>query len=115
MNKHMTKSEKVSLFLLRISLGFMFLYAGVAKLMNPSWSAVGYLKGTKILTGLYAWFGSASNIGWVNFLNEWGLTLVGAAIILGVVVRFSSICGILLMVLYYIPNSNFRFSHGWQK
>lgn len=38
-----------------------------------------------------------------NFVNEWGLTLLGVSLILGIGVRLSSILGALLMLLYYIP------------
>ena len=38
-----------------------------------------------------------------DFVNEWGLTLLGVSLILGVFVRLSSLLGILIMVLYYLP------------
>ena len=71
--------------------------------MNPNWSAAGYLNNAKTFPGLYQWFASAGNIGWINFVNEWGLTLVGAALIFGLLVRWASIGGIFLMILYYLP------------
>ena len=39
----------------------------------------------------------------INFLNEWGLTLIGLALIFGVFVRLASFFGIVLMMLYYLP------------
>ena len=99
----MTKGVQVSILLLRIAMGCLFFYAGITKIMNPDWSAAGYLGGAKTFSGLYAWFASAGNIDWVNFVNEWGLTLLGASLILGVGVRLSSILGVALMLLYYFP------------
>lgn len=97
-----TKTQASFLFL-RLAMGFLFLYAGLSKVMNPAWSAEGFLKGAKTLAPLFQWFALPGNIGWVNFLNEWGLTLLGVSLILGVCVRLSSKLGILLMLLYYVP------------
>lgn len=99
----MSKSQKISLFLLRLSMGWLMFYAGITKVLNPGWTAAGYLQTAKTLPTLFAWFASPANIGWVNFLNEWGLTLLGVSLILGIAVRVSSILGIALMALYYLP------------
>lgn len=99
----------MAVFLSRVALGMLFFYAGITKVLNPSWSAAGYLNSAKTLPGLYQWFASAGNIGWVNFMNEWGLTLVGAALIAGLLVRWASLGGMLLMVLYYLPILQFPY------
>lgn len=100
---------KISLTLLRISLGWLFFYAGITKVLNPEWTAAGYLGNAQIFPSLFQWFASPANIGWVNLLNEWGLTLIGVALILGVFVRWASLAGIALMVLYYLPILNFPY------
>ena len=99
----MNKQLKMAVFLSRVGLGILFFYAGITKVINPDWSAGGYLNSAKTFPGLYQWFASAGNIGWINFVNEWGLTLVGAALIIGLLVRWASLGGILLMILYYLP------------
>jgi thiosulfate dehydrogenase [quinone] large subunit len=99
----MTNWQKTTLLLLRIALGWVFLYAGLTKVLNPEWTAAGYLKGAKTFTDLYQWFAADANIGWVSFLNQWGQTLIGAAMILGVGVRIASWGGALMMLLYYFP------------
>lgn len=99
----MNQTQKISLFLLRISIGWLFFYAGITKVLNPVWSAAGYLKGAKTFTGFYHWLASPEIIPFTNFFNEWGLTLIGAALILGVFVRLSSVLGAAVMVLYYFP------------
>ena len=103
----MTKSQKTSLFLLRIALGFLFLYAGIAKLMDPKWTSAGYLKAAKSLSGFYQWLATPQNIVWVDLLNEWGLFLIGAALVLGIATRIASSFAILLMALYYFPILDF--------
>jgi len=103
------KSTRLSIFLLRISLGFLFLYAGITKITNPEWSAAGYLKASKSFPALFNWFASDANLVWINPINEWGLTLIGIALITGIFVRWSSIGGFLLMILYYLPVLDFPY------
>lgn len=95
--------------MLRVVLGVMFFYAGITKVLNPDWSAAGYLNSAKTFPGLFQWFASAGNIGWVNFMNEYGLALVGLALITGLLIRWASLGGILLMVLYYLPVLQFPY------
>lgn len=103
----MIQFQKVSLFLLRISLGWMFFWAGITKVLDPTWSAEGYLKGAKMFTGFYQWLISPGVLSIVNFVNEWGLTLLGISLIFGIGVRLSSILGATLMMLYYFPILDF--------
>ena len=104
--------SKISIFALRLTMGWLMLYAGLGKVLNPDWSAVGYLNSAKTFPELYQWFASAGNIGWINFVNEWGLTLVGVALIIGLLVRWASLGGILLMILYYFPVLQFPYVGG---
>lgn len=105
----MHQSLKLSLLGLRVSLGWLFLYAGVTKILNPEWTAAGFLKGAQTFPDLYAWFAAAENIAWVNLLNEWGLTLIGISLIFGLWVRWSALFGIVIMALYYLPGLNFPY------
>lgn len=105
----MTQSSKFFLFLLRILPGWLFLYAGMTKILDPNWSAGGYLAGAKTFTGFYQWLASPAILPVVDFINEWGLTLLGISLILGVFVRFSSVLGAILMILYYLPILNFPY------
>ncbi|MCC6404926.1 MAG: DoxX family protein [Candidatus Yanofskybacteria bacterium] len=105
--------SKPLLAILRIALGWMFFYAGVVKLMDPAWSAAGYLQGAKTFPALFHWFASPSVLPVTNLLNEWGLTLIGLSLMLGALVRFSAPLGALMMALYYLvplefphPNAN---------
>lgn len=99
----MTNFQKITLVALRIGLGWMFFYAGITKILSGDFSAAGYLQGAKTFAGFYDLFLNPQVLPVVNFLNEWGLTLVGISLILGVFTRLSSIVGAALLMLYYFP------------
>ena len=105
----MKKIMNIYIFFLRISLGILFLYAGITKVVNPSWSAAGYLKGATTFPDFYNFLLQPEILPIINFINAWGLTLLGVSLILGIFVRLSSKLGALLMLLYYIPILKFPF------
>ena len=105
----MTRSQKFSILILRLALGFLMFYAGITKVTDPSWSAAGYIKGAKEFIPFYNFLLNSSVLPVINFLNEWGLTLLGVSLIFGVFVRLSSILGIVLMILYYLPILKFPY------
>lgn len=107
-----TRLQQWSLVVLRIVCGWLFFYAGITKIMNPAWSAAGYLANAKTFPGFYGWLTSAPVLPVVNALNEWGLTLIGIALILGVVVRLASVSGALMMALYYFPILTFPYPNA---
>lgn len=98
----------------RISLGWLFFYSGITKILTPGWSAEGYLTHAKTFAGFFAWLASPGLLPIVNFLNEWGQLLLGISLILGIGVRLSSVLGAVMMLLYYFPASKFPFvEHGF--
>lgn len=84
-------------------MGWMMFYAGITKIIDPNWSAAGYLEHASTFPQFFAWFAQPNVLPVTNFLNEWGLTILGASLILGLFVRLTSIFGAALMILYYLP------------
>lgn len=89
---------------LRIVIGWHFLYEGIAKLMTPGWSAKMYLAGSRwIFADLFhAMAASPEIMKMVDFLNIWGLILIGLSLFTGLLVRWSSIAGAVLMLFYFV-------------
>lgn len=108
----LSRSQRYSLLLLRLSLGWVFFYAGISKVVASDWSAAGFLTGAKTFAPFFAWLASPGILPITNVLNAWGLTLIGAALILGVAVRFSASMGIVLMGLYYLPRLDFPYPNA---
>ncbi|PIZ46414.1 hypothetical protein COY32_03385 [candidate division WWE3 bacterium CG_4_10_14_0_2_um_filter_41_14] len=98
------------LLVVRVLMGWFFLYAGLSKVLNPEWTAAGFLSNAQTFPAVYGWFASSANIGWVDFANSWGQTLIGLGLITGTFVQVASWAGILMMVLYYFPSLNFPYA-----
>lgn len=111
-NTPFSRVQQCALFALRISLGWLFFYAGITKLINPAWSAAGYLNNAQTFHGFFAMLAQPQMLPYVNFLNAWGLTLIGVALLLGIAVRFSSILGMVIMFLYYLPILKFPYPNA---
>lgn len=103
----MNKLTSLSIFLLRVALGWLFLYSGITKITDAVWSAESYLRGAKILPQLFNFLLDPAVLPYFNLVNKWLLVLVGASLILGLFVRFSAIVGALLMILVYLAVLNF--------
>lgn len=107
MNSNKNKTlQLTALTLLRIIIGWHFLYEGLAKMMKGNWSAAGFLVESKwIFAPVFQWMANTPKVlDVVDFLNIWGLTAIGLALILGILTRVASVAGMGLILLYYICN-----------
>ncbi len=106
-NQTLTRTQSWALVLLRIFIGWHFLYEGVIKAYNPAWTSRGYLLSASILKPFFAWLASPSLIPTIDILNIAGLIAVGISLIMGIKVRWGCIAGILLLLLYYLAHPPF--------
>lgn len=97
------------LVVLRVLIGWHFLYEGLSKLVNPDWSSVGFLLDSEgFLAPLFNSMASDPGIlKIVDFLNVWGLILIGLGLMLGLLTRVSIIAGIALLGMYYLSHPPF--------
>ena len=105
----------VLLALLRIIIGWHFLYEGLVKLLNPAWTARPFLENSRWIFGdFFRWMISGDTGMWiVDTANAWGLTLIGLALILGLFIRLASWSGVTLLLMYYLAYPPFGgFSYG---
>ncbi|MFA6129284.1 MAG: DoxX family membrane protein, partial [Bacteroidales bacterium] len=89
---------------LRMIVGWHFLYEGITKLMSTGWSAKMYLMGSKWIFAdiFHQMAASAGIMKVVDFLNIWGLILIGLSLFVGLLVRWSSIAGAVLLLFYFV-------------
>ena len=102
----LSRRALVAITVLRVVVGWHFLYEGVAKLTAPSWSAAGYLKQARgPFAELFRWLASQpTHLANADLITMWGLTLVGILLILGLFTRLASVAGIGLILLFYLAN-----------
>jgi len=95
-----------TLVILRLLIGWHILFEGISKLLNPDWSSFGFLSESKwVLSGFANWVISNQGIlNTVDFLNTWGLIVIGAALMLGIFSRLAAIAGTILLLLYFLNN-----------
>lgn len=106
MNINYSKPQLWLLVALRMAIGWHLLYEGVVKLINPNWSSMGYLMDSKgWFSGIFHGIASNPNaLQIADFLNIWGLILVGLGLITGLMTRYALWGGIALLSLYYLSH-----------
>jgi uncharacterized membrane protein YphA (DoxX/SURF4 family) len=94
------------LTLLRIAIGWHFLYEGHAKFFSDNWTSAGYLEASRwIFGGAFQWMAShPAVIALVDAVNIGGQILIGLLLITGTLTRAASLAAIALLLLYYLAN-----------
>jgi thiosulfate dehydrogenase [quinone] large subunit len=106
---NLTRLQMTTIVVLRVLIGWHFLYEGIAKLTAPSWSAAGYLKQARgPFAGMFKWLAAEPNLlANADLITMWGLTLVGVLLILGLFTRLASLGAIGFILLFYLCNPPF--------
>ncbi|WP_132059036.1 DoxX family protein [Halorussus amylolyticus] len=93
-----------ALLALRVVMGWTMFYAGITKVLDPEWSAAGFLLNAIPEGNPFGgmWATLANDWLWlIDPLNAWGLTLVGLALLVGAFVRWSAFWGAVMMLFYW--------------
>ena len=106
-NSNFTSAQRTGLIILRLFIGWHFLYEGVIKLYNPSWTAKGYLLSAEFLKPIFGFLASENLIGIVDTLNIAVLILVGVLLIAGFKTSWAAIGGMVLLAMYYLAHPPF--------
>lgn len=104
-----SKGQTFWLVALRVAIGWHFLYEGLYKMLKTGWTSKHYL------TDADGWFSESfmdiannpSMLAFVDMLNVWGLTLIGAGLIVGCLTRYASMAGIVMLLLFYVSHIPF--------
>ena len=89
---------------LRFLIGWHFLYEGISKLLNPYWSSAAYLLDSKwIFSGIAKTIVSNPTLLTLSdYINMWGLTLVGVSLLFGIFSRYGALVGMGFIIMYYL-------------
>ncbi len=105
----LSRGSLIAITLLRVFVGWHFLYEGIAKLTAASWTSAGYLKQARgpfadFFRGLATQPNMLAN---ADLVTMWGLAIVGGCLILGLFTRLASLAGIGFILLFYFATPPF--------
>ena len=111
--------SKLFITVLRVAIGWHFLYEGLAKIIQGNWTAESYLQNTSgFYSGFYHWIANSPMLLQISdVLNMYGLLIIGLALFVGIYYRIAAFAGAFLLTLYYFAyppfgNSLFSVSEG---
>lgn len=95
--------HRLFITILRVAIGWHFLYEGLSKILQGNWTASGFLLNTSgFCSGFYHWLASSQLLLHItDFMNMYGLFFIGMALFIGLFSRVAALAGSLLLMLYY--------------
>lgn len=101
-------AEQTLIFLLRVSVGWVFLWAAIHHYGDSSYVG-GFLSHTKTFHPIYGALAQSSWLPVIAFLVEYGHLLIGLSLVSGLMVRASAPFAIMLMVFYWTAHMDFPY------
>jgi thiosulfate dehydrogenase [quinone] large subunit len=109
-----------SFVVLRVVMGWILFQGGITKVLDPEWTAAGYLQnaipaGNPFMSLWQSFAGSPT----LDFLVAWGLTLTSLGLILGALVRWNAFWGAIMMISFWAAAlegglaQGLPLAHGW--
>lgn len=110
--KNLSDWKKWLITIIRMAIGWHFLYEGLTKILAENWTSYNYLINTSgFLSGFYhALADNSTLLKIADLLNMYGLTLIGLALFLGLCIRYAALAGVLMLALYYFAYPPFGVS-----
>ncbi|NLI72107.1 MAG: DoxX family protein [Bacteroidales bacterium] len=101
-----SRCQLTTLVVLRVIIGWYFLYEGLAKLLTPGWTSYGYIMDSQgIFAGLFKALGqNQSLMPLVDAINIYALIIIGLFLVLGLFEKIGYLGAIFLLVLYYLSH-----------
>jgi uncharacterized membrane protein YphA (DoxX/SURF4 family) len=103
----MHRLVKLSIFALRIAVGWYFLYMGIVSFLDPAWSILPDIKNAHTFSQFY--LGVAQFAPYVSYLFKGLFVLIGVLLIIGMFVRVASFLGIVTVLFFYFPLLHFPY------
>jgi thiosulfate dehydrogenase (quinone) large subunit len=100
--------ESGLIFLLRVSIGWMFLWAAIHHFGDDSY-VKGFLSHTHTFHSIYGPLSESSFLPVIAFMVEYGHLLIGLSLISGLLVRASAPFGILIMMTYWTAHMDLPY------
>jgi thiosulfate dehydrogenase [quinone] large subunit len=102
-------SDRKFLLVFRLLMAWTFLYSASHQVLNPKFSAAAFLAQTKTFHDVYAVFTAPALDPALTFLVSYGHLLIGLSLLVGFMVRVSSLCGVALILLYWTAHMDWPY------
>lgn len=112
MSDSKSSTERNILFLLRVSVAWVFLYAASRQAFNPDFAIVGLLNNTKTFHWLFQIFAGPVIVDVTTFLVAYGHLAIGLGLLFGVFTRAAAVFGIALNIIYWMAHMDFPYIYG---
>ncbi|HUI14551.1 MAG TPA: DoxX family protein [Xanthobacteraceae bacterium] len=103
-----TKLDRGIILVLRLLMGWTFLYAGAWQIWD-NFDTAKFLDHVVTFHAFFSIFGQPTVLPITDFLVKWGHLLIGLSLISGLMVRISGPFGVLLMITYYFAHMKFPY------
>jgi thiosulfate dehydrogenase [quinone] large subunit len=99
-----SRIQATVLIVIRLVIGYHFLFEGMDKLLTPNWTSAGFLLQSNWIFAdiFHSLVDSSLILNVVDFMNIWGQILIGIGLILGLYSTSAAYAGALLLFFYYI-------------
>lgn len=105
---------------LRVLMGWILFQGGIVKVLDPEWTAAGFLQ-FAIPEGnpFTAQFAALAGNPTIDFLVMWGLTLTGLGLMVGALVRWNAFWAAFMMIMFWAASltggllAGLPLEHGW--
>lgn len=111
-----------SLLAMRVTMGWIMLQGALTKLVDPSWTAAGYLSNTPAgnpFNAVWTMLAAEPYLGVVNILVVLGLLCTGIGLMAGLLTRISAFFGALMNLFFWASSlkggllAGLPVAHGW--
>ena len=104
-----SNAERNLIFAFRMLMAWTFIYAASHQAFVADFTVVGFLNHTKTFHGLFTVFTTPALAPIVSFMVAWGHLLIGLSLLVGLMVRVSSVFGIALLLMYWMAHMDWPF------
>lgn len=104
---------------LRLVMGWILFQGGITKVLDPTFTAAGFLTHLPEGNPFVAFFASMAGNSIIDGLVAWGLTLTGIGMMLGALTRWCAFWGAFMMLMFWAASltggiaQGFPIAHGW--
>jgi thiosulfate dehydrogenase [quinone] large subunit len=104
---------------LRIVMGWILFQGGITKVLDPTFTAAGFLTHLPEGNPFVGFFGSMAGNPVLDGLVAWGLTLTGVGLIAGALTRWCAFWGAVMMLFFWAASltggiaQGLPIAHGW--